>query len=148
MSLFQNCLDTASTIPVAIDTAPVPSITAPIIPVVNLPPGPRMVSGYGLRNRPKPVPSGKPGPSRISKSKVSFDGLFSSEESSQDSRLVTNADDDQYETAKLIKITGLSEPSPYRMAAQPLYNRTKARPFTSTAKSKLTRYQAKNQFQF
>ena len=83
-----------------------------------IPPGPRMVSGYGLRNRPKPVPLGKARPSRISKSKVSFDGLFSSEESSQDSKLLVSADDNQDETVKLIKITRLSEPSPYRIAAQ------------------------------
>ena len=100
-----------NTVPVILSTA----ITSS--PPVN-PPGPRMVSGYGLRNRPKPVPLGKAGPSRISKSKVSFDGLFSSEESSQDSKLLVNADDDQDETTKLIKITGLSEPSPYRIAAQ------------------------------
>ena len=77
-----------------------------------------MVSGYGLRNRPKPIPSGKAGPSRVSKSKVSFDGLFNSEESSQDSTLPVSTADDQDETSKLVKITGLSEPSPYRMAAQ------------------------------
>ena len=77
-----------------------------------------MVSGYGLRNRPKPIPSGKAGPSRVSKSKVSFDGLFSSEESSQDSKLFVSTADEQDETSKLVKITGLSEPSLYRMAAQ------------------------------
>ena len=99
------------TVPVILGTA---TISTPPV----LPPGPRMVSGYGLRNRPKPIPSGKAGPSRASKSKVCFDGLFSTDESSQDSKLLVDADDEQDEMAKLVKITGLSEPSPYRIAAQ------------------------------
>ena len=112
---LENTPGTSSTVtstPVVLGTVTISS------PLVN-PPGPRMVSGYGLRNRPKPSPSGRAGPSRISKSKVSFDGLFNSEESSQDSRLFVSAEEDDHdETLKLIKITGLSEPSPYRIAAQ------------------------------
>ena len=101
------------TVPVILGTA---TISAPSA----APSGPRIVSGYGLRNRPKPIPLGKAGPSRASKSKVCFDGLFSTDESSQDSKQLVDVDDDQDEPAKLVKITGLSEPSPYRIAAQRL----------------------------
>ena len=76
--------------------------------------GYRIVSGYGLRNRPKPTPRGRHGPSRVSKSNVTFKGVFSSEESSQDDTLPELPD----ETPKMVKIRGLSEPSPYRIAAQ------------------------------
>ena len=46
----------------------------------NTPANYRIVSGYGLRNRPKPTPRGRHGPSRVSKSNVTFKGVFSSEE--------------------------------------------------------------------
>ena len=99
------------TVPIVLGTATIS--TPPANPL-----GPRILSGYGLRNRPKPIPSGKPGPSRASKSKVCFDGVFSTDDSSQDSKLPTDVDDDQEEQTSLVKIRGLSEPSPYRMAAQ------------------------------
>ena len=80
----------------------------------DIPNGYRIVSGYGLRNRPKPTPRGRHGPSRVSKSNVTFKGVFSSEESSQDETQTALPD----ETPKIVKIRGLSEPSPYRIAAQ------------------------------
>ena len=56
--------------------------------------------------------------SRASKDKVSFAGVFSTDESSQDSRIPTEVPDDEDDSPPLVKITGLSEPSPYRLAAQ------------------------------
>ena len=50
----------------------------------------------------------------MSKSNVTFKGVFSSEESSQDDTQPGLPD----ETPKMVKIKGLSEPSPYRIAAQ------------------------------
>ena len=81
---------------------------------INTPAKYRTVSGYGLRNRPKPTPRGRHGPSRVSKSNVTYKGVFSSEESSQDEKQTELPD----ETPKYVKIRGLSEPSPYRLAAQ------------------------------
>ena len=81
-------------------------------------PSVRIVAGYGLRNRPKPVKINRRGMSRASKDKVSFAGVFSTDESSQDSRMPTDVPDDEDDSTPLVKITGLSEPSPYRLAAQ------------------------------
>ena len=50
-------------------------------------PSVRLVAGYGLRNRPKPVCTNRVGMARASKDKVSFAGVFSTDESSQDSRM-------------------------------------------------------------
>ena len=79
------------------------------------PSGPRIVAGYDLRNKPTPVSWGKSGPSLTSKSKVNFDGLFSSGESSQDSKQCNDMDAHPGELVKLVKITGLSEPSPIEL---------------------------------
>ena len=46
-----------------------------------------IVAGYGLRNRPKPLRTNRVGMARASKDKVSFAGVFSTDESSQDSRM-------------------------------------------------------------
>ena len=82
-------------------------------------PSARIVAGYSLRNRPKPIVSHRIGMSRASKDKVSFAGVFSTDESSQDSRIVCkDVPEDEDDSPPLVKITGLSEPSPYRLAAQ------------------------------
>ena len=73
-----------------------------------------IVAGYGLRNRPKPLSANRTGMPRASKNKVSFTGVFSTDESSQDSHIP----DDEGDPPPFVKITGLSEPSPYRLAAQ------------------------------
>ena len=79
------------TVPVILGTATIST------PSVN-PQGPRMVSGYGLRNRPRPIPIRQGWTkSRVSKTKVSFDGLFSTDESSQDSRIVSDTVDEPEE---------------------------------------------------
>ena len=74
----------------------------------------RIVAGYGLRNRPKPLSTNRTGMARACKNKVTFAGVFSTDESSQDSRIP----DDEGDPSPFVKITGLSEPSPYRLAAQ------------------------------
>ena len=82
-------------------------------------PSVRLVAGYGLRNRPKPVRTNRTGMARASKDKVSFAGVFSTDESSQDSRMPVNEGEfEEDDSPPLVKITGLSEPSPYRLAAQ------------------------------
>ena len=81
-------------------------------------PSVRIVAGYGLRNRPKPISVNRTGMPRASKNKVSFAGVFSTDESSQDSRIPTEVPDDEDDPPPFVKITGLSEPSPYRLAAQ------------------------------
>ena len=50
-------------------------------------PSVRIVAGYGLRNRPKPLSTNRVGMARASKDKVTFTGVFSTDESSQDSRM-------------------------------------------------------------
>ena len=63
---------------------------APVVPPDNKgapTPSVRIVAGYGLRNRPKPLRTNRVGMARASKNKVSFAGVFSTDESSQDSRM-------------------------------------------------------------
>ena len=81
-------------------------------------PSVRIVAGYGLHNRPKPLSVNRTGMPRASKNKVSFAGVFSTDESSQESRIPTEVPDDEDDPPPFVKITGLSEPSPYRLAAQ------------------------------
>ena len=84
------------------DGAEDPTLAAP--PKNKGPPTPsvRLVVGYGLRNRPKLVSTNRVGMARTSKDKVSFAGVFSTDESSQDSRMpVTEAETEEDDSPPL-----------------------------------------------